>query len=229
MEEIGDRWAKSWFGENNGMDQIRKQGFLVTGKKTLKQAYPGPFLKARVPVYLEHFIDAGREVEKVAKELGLNWDVADYQPLPDWRPCSEFGQKDLEYPLYAVNFRWPFHNFSLTPLNPWLDELTDWHPYGYKVWLARQTGERLGLRDGDEVMVKSRYGQGKARLKLTECLHPEVVAIPGTFGHWATTNPVGLGKGIHFNSLLRGADEASIDTVSGAVDSCARVNVTKAS
>lgn len=227
LEEIGDLWAKSWFGENNGIDQIKKNGFFISGKKTIPEAYPGPFLTARIPIYLEHFLDACREAERITKELRLHWDVADYQPLPDWKPCPEFGQQNPEYPLYGVNFKFPFHTFSLTPLNPWLDELTDWHPYGYKVWLARQTGERLGLRDGDEVIVRSRHGQGKARLKLTECVHPEVVAIPGTFGHWASANPVGLGKGVHFNSLLRGADEASVDTVSGAMDSCVRVNIIK--
>jgi len=76
-------------------------------------------------------------------------------------------------------------------------------------------------------LVESRAGRVKGEVELTEGLHPEVVAIAGTFGHWAPGMPIALGKGLHFNSLLPHTLER-IDAVSGAVDSCVTVKVYKA-
>ena len=66
--------------------------------------------------------------------------------------------------------------------------------------------------------------KAQGRAKLTECIHPEVVALAGTFGHWAKGMPIAKGKGVHFNAFLNYSQEC-IDTVSSALDACVKVRV----
>lgn len=74
------------------------------------------------------------------------------------------------------------------------------------------------------VWVESEAGRVRGQLKVTEGIHPEVVAMASTFGHWAQGMPVARGKGVHFNSLLATKLER-VDMVSGALDACVRVKV----
>ncbi|MFQ5873196.1 MAG: hypothetical protein ACE5JL_05275, partial [Dehalococcoidia bacterium] len=60
----------------------------------------------------------------------------------------------------------------------------------------------------------------------TEGVHPEVVAMTGTFGGWSKGRPVAEGTGVHFNTLLPITSKRA-DPISGGLDSCVRVKVTK--
>ncbi len=224
-EEIADCWAKSWFGPERGYDWFKENGFFISGDKKVEEAYPRPFFKARIPIYYEHFIEAGEEVRKVTQELGLNWDTSDYQPLPDWKPCLAHKEEG-EFDLYPVNFKLPFHTFSLTTENPWLNEIAEHNPYAYKILINTQVAEKKDIQDGDGVWIESASGKIKGQAKLTECIHPETVGIAGTFGHWGKGLTIGKEKGAHFNSLLD-SELDRIDLVSTALDCCVKVKLHK--
>lgn len=100
-------------------------------------------------------------------------DLPVYEPR-DWLP-------DDEYPLYLINWKESTHTQTRTQNNRWLLELAPDNP----LQVNRKTAERLGLREGDEVWVESRFGRVKARVHLTEGIHPEVVGLQHGFGHWA--------------------------------------------
>ena len=78
--------------------------------------------------------------------------------------------------------------------------------------------------DGDEVWPESPVKKARAKVKLTQCTHPQVVGVGGHFGHWALGMPVSRGKGINFNSLCP-TDLEHIDTISGSLDHCVQVKV----
>jgi len=227
LEELGDRQAKSHFGEDKGLAWFKEKGHYKF-KKKVAEAYPGPFIKARHPIYFEHLKTLGEKVKAVTEELEIPWDVSDYQPLPEWKPCPDYEPTSPEYDLLAANYKLPFHTFHFTAQNPWLTEISEHHPYAYKILMNRETARRKGLKDGDLVQVESAGGSTRGRLKLTECIHPEVVGIPGTFGSWAKGKPIARGKGPHFNSLIP-LDPQRMDYVSTAVDACIRVKVTRVS
>ncbi|MEE8449371.1 MAG: molybdopterin-dependent oxidoreductase [Thermodesulfobacteriota bacterium] len=225
LEEISDAWSKSSFGPEHGLEWFKANGFL-TREKTIEEAYPRSFLPYRIPIYLEHLIRIGRDLEGVTSQAGIPWDAGDYRPLPDWEPCLPANQGD--YDLYAVNFKLPFHTFSFTSQNPWLDELASHHPSAYKIMINTDAAEARGIRDGDTIMIESRDGKVAGQARVTPGVHPEVVGLAGAFGHWAKELPVAKGKGVHFNSLLtEGPDR--IDSVSGALDTCVQVRVSKVS
>lgn len=225
LEEMADIWAKAWFGPEHDLAWFKKQGTLVAPKK-IEDAYPRSFIRPRIPIYLEHFVRAGREIEKVTQSLGLSWDTSDYRALPEWRPCPAFEERETERDLYAVNFKLPFHTLSFTTENPWLNELGEYHPYAYKVLLNSAVAESNGISDGDKICVESEAGKVIGQVKVTECIHPEVVGIAGTFGHWAEGMPVAKGKGVHFNTLLPSTLDR-VDMVSVVLDACVKVKVYK--
>lgn len=223
-EEIIDTWAKSWFGPEHDLNWFKKQGLLISAQKTVEEAYPRPFLKPRIPLYLEHFINAGKEVKQVTEKMGIAWDTSNYRALPDWVPCPDHNQPQGEHALFMVNYKLPFHTFSSTAQNPWLNELADHHLYAYKMLIHPKAAATNNVKDGDLLWVESEIGRVKAWAKVSECVHPEVVAVAGTFGHWAKDMPVAFGRGTHFNSLVRWSMDR-IDTVSAALDTCVKVKV----
>ena len=225
-QEIGDRMAKNMFGPDHDLAWFKKNG-LLKFKRTVYEAYPGPFITGRHLVYFEYFPELGNKVKALTDELKLDWDFSDYQPFPDWKPCPSFEKNSTEYDLIAVNYKLPTHAFSFTAENPWLDEISEHHPYAYKVLIAPEAARRKRLRDGDVVWVESKAGRTKGELKITETIHPEVVGIPGMFGSWAKGKPIALGKGPHFNSLI-GISPELIDPLSSSADCCVRVKVYKA-
>lgn len=226
MEEIYDRWAKSLFGPERGIEWFRTHGYHKAAR-SLEERYPGPFIRPRFPVYFENMLRAKKSVAKVASQLGRDWDTSDYQAMPDWKPCPAYNDGRPSYDLYVVNFKIPFHNLSITTQNPWLNNLAEHNPYAYKVLINTATAERKGIKDGEEVWVESVAGKVKGEAKLTECIHPEVVGIAGAFGSWAKGKPIAKGKGVHFNTLLPISLDR-IDPVSTGVDSCIRVKVSRA-
>ncbi len=87
-EEFHDIWAKAWFGPEHDLAWFKEHGFIKWPKQT-KEKYPGPFIKARIPIYLEHFIAAGEKVKQLTDEMGFDfWDVADYQPCLTGSPAT---------------------------------------------------------------------------------------------------------------------------------------------
>ncbi|MBI2368877.1 MAG: molybdopterin-dependent oxidoreductase, partial [Deltaproteobacteria bacterium] len=181
--EVAERWLHARFGPEHGLDWFREHGLIVF-PRTLQDLYPLPWLQARFPVYFEFFLSLGREVQKVADEIGVPWDTADYQAVPDWKPCAAFEPED-GYDLFVVNFKVPFHTLTATQGNPWLDEVSQRHPFADKVLLNSAVAARKGLKSGDLVWVESRAGRLKGELRVTECIHPEVIGTSGIFGCWA--------------------------------------------
>lgn len=139
-------------------------------------------------------------------------------------PCPALEETSSQFDLVAVNYRLPFHTFSFTVQNPWLNELAEHHPCAYKVLMNSRTAKEKGLRDGQAVWVESKVARLQRELKVTESVHPEVVAIAGAFGHWAQGMPVARGKGLPFNSLLPGGLE-QLDTLSAGLDMCVKVKL----
>ncbi len=226
VRDIAERQARTLIGADFNVDQIKDTACFITREKTLAEAYPKPFIDARVPIYFEHLIAAGRPVKAIADSLGLDWDVTPYSPLLSFFPCEAL-HADAEYDLLIVNFKVPFQNHSISGENLWIDEISVANPYAYYVMLNRRTAAAKGLEDGDRILIESRHGREEGTLRVTELIHPECIGIPGIFGHWAIRKPVSRGKGVAFNNLLPPPDAARIDVVSGQLDACVRVRVRK--
>jgi molybdopterin-containing oxidoreductase family molybdopterin binding subunit len=224
-EEMADRWQKSWFGPERGIDWFKQNGFIISGQKTVKEAYPRVFLTPRIPLYVEYFIDAGEEIRRVTGELGIPWDTDDYQALVDWKPCPAYGVSKAGYDLFVVNYKLPYHSLSYTSHNSLLAQLSERDPHAYSVLLNEETALKKGVRDGDWVRLETVEGYAEeGRALLTKLVHPEVIGIAGCFGRKSKGLALSHGKGVHFNTFVPHALER-IDSLSAALDSCSRVRV----
>ena len=222
-EEIGDRRLKSQFGEEKGLEWFKKNGF-VSSKRTVDELFPLPWIKARFPLYYENILAAGPKVQGVAESIGIkNWDISDYDALPDWKPCASYN-KSNGFDLTACNFRVPTHNFSVTAENAWLSELAELNPYAQTILISTQAARKRGIKNKDRVCVESSVGKVTGIAKVTECIHPEAVGISSHFGSFAKGKPIAYGKGANLNKLL----PFDIDPVSSGVDACVGVKVYKA-
>ncbi|MBI2988329.1 MAG: molybdopterin-dependent oxidoreductase [Deltaproteobacteria bacterium] len=148
-----------------------------------------------------------------------------YDPLPYWREPEPgpFSTPELfrEFPLILSSGFKPMHwlHGQLRAV-PWLRECQE-EPF---VWINRRTALKLGVQDGEEVLVETprRDGtvQGHARLKamLTEAVHPQVIYIP--YGWWQGCDSLGLNDygnldgSANVNNLY---DDSFTDPVSGTI------------
>jgi len=223
--EVMDRAARSWFGEERGLDWFRANGVMRL-PRDIEETYIGPFLKARVPVYLEHFLWRGEQLKGVLDKMGLDWDLADYKPLSDWMPCPSFDAvRKGEYDLIAVHFKFPYVYGSYGSENPWVNEICE-QTNAYRILINESVARAKGIGDGDSVWLESPVRKVRATAKLTQCIHPEAVGVGGHFGHWAPGMPISRGKGVSFNALLP-SDLDHIDMISTALDHCVQVKVYK--
>lgn len=224
-EEICDRWAKSYCGEEHGLAHFVKEGYYKGEKRNAAQSYPRVFSRGRIPLYLEHFIAAGEDVRRFTESRQIPWDTKDYTPLVDWRPCPAHEHSPPEFDLFVVNQKLPFLTFTFTSENPWLCELAEHNGKVFPVGINVETARKKGLANGDAIELETPAGRkARAIARLTEGVHPECLAVPGILGRWVTSNERLRGKGVHFNSLLE-YDLDRLDTLSAAVDACVKVKV----
>jgi len=225
VTEVIDRMARCWFGEERGLQWFQENG-LVRIPRDVEEAYIGPFIDARLPVYLEHFLQRGEELKEVTDKMGLEWDFSDYVPLPEWLPCPAYDAvKHDGFDLIAVHFKFPYVYGSYGNDNPWIDEICQ-NTGAYNVLVHTDVAKARGISDGDDVWLESPVAKVRAKAKLTQCIHPEVIGVGGHFGHWAPGMPIAQGKGVNFNALLP-TEMERIDKISTALDHCVEVRVYK--
>ncbi|MBI2854171.1 MAG: molybdopterin-dependent oxidoreductase [Chloroflexi bacterium] len=228
IEEITDRVAKSEFGSDHGLKWFAEHGYLRVGR-SVEESYPIADLKPRVPMYCEHFVQGTEEVKKTIEERHITWwDMSDYAALPSWRPSPAYARRlSTEYNLFCINYTDPLTFKTITPENAWLNEVAERHFRLHRIEVSAEAAKKRGIKDGDLIWVESVAGKVKGKARVTECIHPEVVAIGGTFGSWAKGKPIARGKGVHHNSLIPVSDDR-IDVLSGAIEDCIEVKVYKA-
>ena len=76
-------------------------------------------------------------------------------------------------------------------------------------------GERLGIRDGDPVIVSSSVGEIELPAQLTDDIMPSVISIPHGWGHHRSGSQLSIAQqnaGVSINDIT---DDRSIDAVTG--------------
>ena len=152
-----------------------------------------------------------------------------HNPLPTWYDTPVFTPP-AGYDLFVSNRKYHTSPFGLggVSANPWLHEVAaSTNPYLHVIMINSATAKSKGISDGDMVWVESQYGKLQAKAKVTDTVHPEVVASIGNYGaHSTQLNPIAQ-IGINYNQLLT-SDEGYFEPVAGGIDNTTRVKVYKA-
>jgi thiosulfate reductase/polysulfide reductase chain A len=163
------------------------------------------------------FMTPSGKVEFYSKSLGAKKDAngKPVNPLPayeprDWMPSAEF-------PLYLINWKEATHTHTRTHNNPILMELKPENALN----IHPEPAAKLGLKEGDKVVIESPYGKTTGKVHITQRIHREVVGLQHGFGHTA------LGK----TARGRGTSDAMLrptkgDPISGQAlhkENCVRI------
>ena len=225
-EEICDAELKTNFGEERGLEWFKEHG-LIKWKKKPEEIFWRHFIDVRVPIYWEWMVDLGPKVAALAEPRGLHIPLEYYQPMPDWLPCKSHECQQPGFDFFAFYYRDTIHTNSYTTENAWLNEAARLSPFSYTIAINNKSGQRLGLKSGDAIVLESETGRRiEGCVKLTECIHPEGIGVAGLANHWSKGMPTAKGQGVFFNDLL----ELTWDRTSPVnlnLDLCVKVKVTK--
>ncbi len=107
--------------------------------------------------------------------------------LPHYEEVKFLGEKE-KYPLLLLPYQ-PLMVMENGSQNyPWAQEIfLPMHGMGWEtlIEINREVGEKMGFKNGQRIWVESPFEKIKGRVKLSEGIHPEVVAIPSGQGHYA--------------------------------------------
>jgi anaerobic selenocysteine-containing dehydrogenase len=238
LEEIFDRQIQGWpYGGGKGLKELREKGYIEyrRPRKEFYLYYYWPGNKTRHPFYLMGLKEVGDSLRANLAKHNISFPMIEdadyvfdlYKPIPHWVESSELRAPD-GYDLWAVNWKTPYMGNDAGNLtgNPWLAEIYAKDPWESVILLNPVAATRKNLKDGDIVVVESRYGKIKGRLRVSELFHPDTVGVGGSYGlGTCQSNPLNR-LGPNFNALLS-IDPITFDAVSGGQDTAPAVKVYK--
>lgn len=151
-------------------DENKFPGSVWIGGDTHYQKYSTGLWKPATPSGKFEFRFSGAITPDMTK--------AGFDPLPKFSSAEDVPTP--QYPLYLVNWKEALHTHSRTMNNKWLMEQQGEN----LLWIHSSTAGSLGITDGGMVWVENQYAKAKAKVKVTDRIHPKVVGMVHGFGHW---------------------------------------------
>ena len=206
LEDIWDAVAKaashdlSDGEEVHGIDWFKEHGFMLKPYSQLEW-YLYPTLKAQglrfeMP-YQERILRHGSQLAERLHEVGIEWwdkQLEEYEALPSYKPfpeiwinyAEEVGRDPAEFPFWAVTSRSMQYAWGANVGIPMINEVAQ-NISGHKgVIINRTAAGKLGLAEGDPVVIESVAGVTKGYAVLREGIRPDTVLMIGQFDHWVT-------------------------------------------
>ena len=206
LEEIWDAVAKaashdlSGGEEVHGIDWFKEHGFMLKPYSQLEW-YLYPTLKEQglrfeLP-YQERILRHGSQLAERLHEVGIEWwdkQLEEYEALPSYKPfpeiwinyAKEVGRDPAEFPFWAVTARSMQYAWGANVGIPLINEVAQ-NISGHKgVIINRTAAAKLGLAEGDPVVIESVAGVTKGYAVLREGIRPDTVLMIGQFDHWVT-------------------------------------------
>ncbi|HML06912.1 MAG TPA: molybdopterin-dependent oxidoreductase [Xanthobacteraceae bacterium] len=217
VEEIWDAECKAATAQfSNGAEikdlaWFKEHGFYtVPFKREDWYLYPTMVennLRFELP-YQERLSRAGRELGNRLHEHDIHWwddQLEEYAPLPLWddvparweRALRKMGGDPADYPLWLITTKSMQYSAGNNAGIPLMNEVgRNMRGHG-GVIINVETANRLGIRQGDAVEVRSVTGCTRGHAVLVQGIRPDTVVIIGQFDHWKTP----YAKDLHFPSL----------------------------
>jgi len=175
VEEFWDRYARSIYGDEKGLDWFKQHGHAVR-YRTPEETYM-PYGKLRIPFYFEFIKRTGDEMRQKFERVGMkDWPLDNYQPLPFWKNSQVIEDGKAGYPFYVITFKESLHTFADTVVMPWLSEVSEKEAVHGGILVNPITAEQLGIKTGSRIRLHSPAGSGgKDRAQLERVEWDEVV------------------------------------------------------
>ena len=223
VDEFWDRYARSIYGEEKGLEWFKEHGHAVR-YRTPEETYL-PYGSLRIPFYFEFIKRTGDEMRQKFAEVGLqDWPLDNYKPLPFWKNSQVIEDGKAGYEFYAITFKESLHTFADTMVMPWLTEVSEKDPIHGGILINSVTARKLGFKTGDSIRLTSPGGSIEGPVQVVEGIHPQVFGVSNAITRDVVTNKQVKLRGTHFNRLLTGSMKYT-DSATGGLESTARVRV----
>ncbi|MEF8757177.1 MAG: molybdopterin dinucleotide binding domain-containing protein, partial [Halobacteriales archaeon] len=129
--------------------------------------------------------------------------IQDYAEFPTWREPTMFDSPD-EYDLTLFSWHQIEHKQSRTSTNKLLNEVAP----RASIRLNPEDAERIGVEDGDEVVVETHDAQNdrtyseEGVVMIQDGVKPGTVGVPAHHGTWKDPVTEALDEGPHCNAIL---------------------------
>ena len=165
------------------LEELKKKGVLFVGDEWREGFDKLETPSGKVEIY-----------SKTLEKLG-------FPPIPRWEePLVSPDPKDPSS-FRLLHGKQSIHTHSMTANQPYLMAISRRYDL-IRLWMNRERGKQLGLKDGDWVQVKSMVGEGKIRVRLTEGLHPSCVWLPSGYGIFSKHLKTAFDMGLSYNDFL---------------------------
>jgi anaerobic selenocysteine-containing dehydrogenase len=223
VDEFWDRYARSIYGEDRGLEWFKEHGHAVR-YRTPEETYM-PYGSLRIPFYFEFIKRTGDEMRQKLSDVGLtDWPLDNYQPLPFWKNSQVIEDGKAGYEYFAITFKESLHTFADTMVLPWLSEVSEKDPIHGGILINSTTARKLGFKTGDPIRLTSPAGSIEGPVQVVEGIHPQVFGVSNAITRNVVTNKRVKTRGTHFNRLLTGSMKYT-DSATGGLESTARVRV----
>jgi len=215
--------------EVRGIDWFRDEGFMIREFSQLDW-YLQPEMRRQglrfeLP-YQERIKRHGAQLARRLHGIGIEWwdrQLEEYEALPGYKCfpdiwagyAAEVGRDPDDFPFWAITARSMQYAWGANVGLPLIHEMAS-NVVGHDgIVVNRGAARRLGIAEGDAIVVESPAGATGGRATLREGIRPDTVLLIGQFDHWKTPYAKDLGLG-SLNSLTPLALSLTDATGSGA-------------
>lgn len=154
--------------------------------------------------YQERLVRHGRELAHRLHESGIEWwdrQLREYEFMPTYEPFPEVwneharasGAKPEDYPFWALTARSMQYSWGANVGLPMIREMAE-NVAGHRgVVMNRSAARKLGIADGDDIVIESVIAATRGRAVLREGIRPDTLVMIGQFDHWKTPFAKDLG------------------------------------
>jgi phenylacetyl-CoA:acceptor oxidoreductase len=212
-EEVWEAFCKAASHELTGGEEVRdlawfkEKGFLLRPFPQLDwYLYPSmrrKGLRFELP-YQERLTRHGRELANRLREAGIQWwdeQLKEYEFMPTYHRfpeiwieyAREYGRDPGEFPFWGLTARSMQYSWGANVGLPQIHEVAD-NIAGHRgVILNRGTAKRLGIAEGERLVLESVSGRTEGNAVLREGIRPDTLLMIGQFDHWKTPFAKDLG------------------------------------
>lgn len=165
--------------------------------------------KHRIKLYADQLIDSYANVVKTVKANNIkNIDLEQYRvaylPLPSKEHAFPTPHREAkDFPLYLITHKRMYRNQSgYMAENIMLNIAIGADAAENFIAVNTKTAQALGLKDGAMAVIETRVGKAKGKVKLTEGIRPDTIAVSYHYGQWSLRMPDYAKKGIWINQAL---------------------------
>ncbi len=165
------------------LEDLKKRGVLFVGER-----WKEGFRKLNTP---------SGKVEIYSDTL----DKLGIPAIPRWEdPLVSPDPKD-PHSFRLLHGKQAIHTHAMTANQPYLMSISQRYDM-IRLWMNKERGTQLGLKDGDWVHMKSIVGEGRIRVRLTGGIHPSCVWLPSGYGVFSKHLKTAYDIGLSYNDFL---------------------------